>query len=255
MTQESSSARLSTLEKSAAIVEQIRQRRGSRVTELADDLELAPSTVHSHVATLEDLEFLVKQGDEYHVGLRFLDLGGHARHVRPNFELTKQKVDELVAETGERVQYLVEEHGKGIYLYTKTGTRAVQINARVGRTNPLHSSAAGKAIMATYSEDCIHDIVDMNPLIQRTENTITDRDELFAELDQIRDQGYSFNRQESIDGLHAVGVAVTDHNNTAVGALSVSGPSNRLTGEKFEEELPQLLLGASNELELKIAYS
>jgi len=86
-------------------------------------------------------------------------------------------------------------------------------------------------------------------------NTITDPQTLYAELERVRERGYSVNKQENIEGLHAVSAPVMDTNGHVFGALSVSGPTHRMKGEWFEDELPDLLLGAANELELNITYS
>jgi DNA-binding IclR family transcriptional regulator len=76
-----------------------------------------------------------------------------------------------------------------------------------------------------------------------------------AELDQIRQQGYCLNDQELIEGLRAVGAPVQGRNGQVIGAISIAGPTHRLKGDTFESDLPDLLLGTVNELELNIVYS
>ena len=255
MSSNSGTKLLKTLSRSSEIIETIRELDGAGVNELADRLGMASSTVHSHLVTLENLDLLIKQDDTYQIGLRFLDLGGYACHRRPEFMLAKEKVEELAEETEERVQYIVEEHGRGIYLSTTTGANAVQVNARIGKQTKLHASAAGKAILAQYSREHVQDILDRHPPVKLTENTITNLDNLFEELSKIRDRGYSFNRGESIRGLYAIGVPIKNRDADVVGALSISAPRNRMTGAHYEVELPNLLLGAANELELNLAFA
>lgn len=248
--------RLTTIEKAFQIIETIMQMDGARVTPLAKRLELAPSTVHNHLRTLTHLEYLVKEGDEYHVGLQFLDLGGYASQRRPGMRFIKDKAAELADETGERVQFIAEEYGYGIYLTTMTGENAVQVDARVGKRTHLHASAAGKTILANLPPERLDAYLDTHDLPQLTENTITTQDELREELSTIKETGVGFNREESIEGLHAIGAVIKDRENDGVlGAMSISGPTNRLKGDRFKEELPQLLLGTTNELELKIEFS
>jgi DNA-binding IclR family transcriptional regulator len=74
-------------------------------------------------------------------------------------------------------------------------------------------------------------------------------------LEDVRERGYAFNREESIEGLNSVAVAVTHPTGQPLGALCVTGPSHRLKGKLLEKELPDKLLGAANELELNIKYS
>jgi DNA-binding IclR family transcriptional regulator len=119
----------------------------------------------------------------------------------------------------------------------------------------LHSVAAGKSILAHMSEEDVWQIIEDRGLPKITENTITDSETLFEELEMIREQGYSVNDQENLDGLKAIGAPILGADGQVIGALSVSGPTHRMKGEYFESELPDLLLGVVNELELNIAYS
>lgn len=98
------------------------------------------------------------------------------------------------------------------------------------------------------------EIIDEQGLPALTENTITEVDKLLDELDKIEETSISYNRQENTEGLHAVAVPVNGPDGV-FGALGVSGPAHRMRGARFESEIPDLLLGSSNELELRIEYS
>lgn len=89
----------------------------ARVTELATQLEMATSTAHGYLSTLEEIGLLHKEGDVYHIGLEFLNKGGHARQRKEAYGLARQKVVELAEETDERAQFLVEEHAQGLPLH------------------------------------------------------------------------------------------------------------------------------------------
>jgi DNA-binding IclR family transcriptional regulator len=247
---------LGTIERGFEIVSLIMRKDGARVTEVASELDIAPSTAHKYLATLYDERFLVKEGDEYHIGMRFLTIGGYAKRRTPAYEVAVKKVRSLADQTGERAQFVVAEHGRAIYTETVVSNpTAVMTDRRNGKVRYLHSSAAGKAILSCYSEAAVEAVIDRWGLPAETEQTITDREELFAELDRIEDDGVAFNDEESIDGLRSVGAVVRAEDDTAIGAISVSGPANRLKGDRFRKELPDTLLGVVNEIELTIAYS
>jgi len=254
MEQESAGGQIKAVKRTLEIVDAIQELEGARVTGLAEHMDLASSTVHSHLKTLEANRFLVKKGDVYHVGLEFLNHGGFARVRKPEYTMAFDIVEELAEETQERAQFLVEEHGRGYYLHTETGDNAVQVNARIGRVNHLHASSAGKSILAHLPEQRLEETIERWGFKEFTENTITDREELFTELEAIRERGISYNIEESVKGLRAVGVPVLGPKDQVIGAFSVSGPSNRLKDERLEESIPNLLLGAANELELNIEF-
>lgn len=245
---------LKTVETSLAIVEALQELDGARVTELAEYVDLAPSTVHGHLSTLRNHSYLVKEGDVYHVGLRFLTTGGYAQTRKKGYRLVEPKVRQLAEQTGERVQFVVEENGRGYYLYTAIGENAVRADARIGKQTRLHDSAAGKSILAYHPESKVHDVVDRWGLPSLTDRTVTDREELLAELETVRERGFAHNCDETMEGLRAVGAPVRTPHGGVLGAFSVSGPSNRMKGDWFEQELPDKILGVTNELELNLSY-
>ncbi|WP_458189034.1 IclR family transcriptional regulator [Haladaptatus sp. NG-WS-4] len=238
-----------------AIIERLEKLDGARVTELAEELELAASTVHSHLATLYEMGYVVKEGDEYQLGSRFLKLGEAAKERKEAFELIEPKVKELAEETEERCQFIVKEHGRGVYLHRETGSRAVWTDSGLGKQVYLHATASGKSVLANLSVEEVEQILDQWGLPALTDNTITDRAALFDELETIREQGFAVNDEESTEGLRAVGVPIVDSSGRMAGALSVSGPSHRMRGEWLNREIPDLLLGTANELELNLKYS
>ena len=227
---------------------------GAGVTEVATELDLAKSTVHQQLSTLRELGYAVVEDGEYHPGLRFLEIGEHTRERKRMHVLAEPLVEQLADETAERAQFFVKEHGRAIYLYTKEGERAVKVNRRPGKVRYLHSSAGGKAILSGMSREDVEAVIERWGLPAETEKTITDDAALFEELDRISERGFATNKEESITGLWALGVPVTV-DGEAVAAFSVSGPRYRLEGDWFTEELPGLLRGTANELELKLEYS
>jgi DNA-binding IclR family transcriptional regulator len=246
--------RVSTTVTVFRIVKTLRETDGARVTELANRLDIATSTVHRHLSTLHDLEYVVKDGDIYRLSFKFLGLGEYTRDRRDAYKMAKEKVSELAQATDERAQFIIEEHGQAVYVFRETGAHAVKADSGIGKRIPLHATAAGKAILADIPRERVDEIIDERGLVAKTDNTTVDEAELYEELETIRDRGYSFNKQESIDGLRAVGVVVKNENDSVLGALSVSGPTHRLKDDFFEEEVPHLLLGTANELELNIKY-
>lgn len=246
---------VSSTDKLFTILETLQALDGARVSELAEELDYAKSTIHRHLATLEYKEYVVKEGDTYYVGLQFLNFGKYAKNRKDAFVMAQDKVEELAEETDERAQFLVEEHGKAVYVHRAIGKHAVQTDPGVGKRVPLHATAAGKAILAHLPEQRVDEILETQGLSKITDQTITDEETLRSELESIREQGYSFNLQENLDGLRAVGVPVLGPNNTNIGALSVSGPTQRMKGDSFETEIPELLLGIANELQLNLKHA
>lgn len=246
---------VSTVDTTFDILEILLACNGASLTELARELDLAKSTVHRHLQTLHHRKYVVREDNNYHVSFRFLEFGKHTQNRKKGYHMAKEKVEELAIETDERAQFIIEEHGQAVYVHREMGSHAVQTDPGIGKRIPLYATSAGKAILTHLPDERVEEIFEQNGLLAMTEHTKTDREELFEEFEHIRERGYSVNKQENVEGLHAIGAPVRDGKGDILGALSVSGPTHRMNGEWFKEELPNLLLGTANELELNIAHS
>lgn len=236
------------------IVEALHEHEGVGVTELADELEYPKSSIHNYLSTLHQEGYVVKEDDEYHVSLQFLDIGSFARHRRQIYEIAKPEVTQLARDTGELANLLVEEHGEGVYIYREQGENAVEVDSYTGQRVYLHNTALGKAILAHMPRGHVEDIVDTHGLPATTDKTVTDRETLFERLDDIKDRGVAFDDEERLRGLRCVAVPILTQNDDVEGAISVAGPSSRFRGEWFREELPDRLRNAVNIIELNITY-
>lgn len=242
--------RVKAVQTTTEVLEALRELDGAGVTELADHLDIAKATVHSHLATLVDNEFVVKRGDEYRVSLRFVDFGEYAKSNVDIYEITKKEVDRLAEETGEVAQFMIEEHGKGVYLHKASGENAIQTASYTGNRKDLHCTALGKAILSQLSGTRVDEIIDKTGLPQRTPNTVSTRDELSEELETIREQKVAFDDEEILQGLRCVAAPIAQPNGDIQGAISISGPTSRFKGDRFREELPEIVRGAANVIEV-----
>lgn len=236
------------------IMEQLSELDGAGVTELSENVDVAKSTVHDHLSTLRGQGYVVKEGEEYNLSLRFLHFGKYVSHRKKLYETVEEDVKEVAEETGQRTQFVAREGEMGIPLVYASGKKGMPyIGFDIGEPLSLHATAAGKVILAHLPEEKVNEILETE-LEQITENTITDSETLQSELEAVREQGYAFNHEESFSGLQAVGVPIFDEDNAVVGGLSVAGPTNKMSGEYLEEELPHQLKGYADEIELKIKH-
>jgi DNA-binding IclR family transcriptional regulator len=244
-----------TVVRALEILKILQELNGARVSEVADRLDIPRSSAHRYLSTLYSEEYLVKEGDIYQIGLQFANIGEFARNRKQEYRMARPKVKELAERTDERAHFIVEEHGYSKYVFIERGKNAVKTDPGIGKWDPLHTGAAGKAILAHLDERRVNKIINERGLQVQTDQSITNKDDLLEELQQIRECGFSINDQEHIQGQRAVGVPISLPHGEPIGALSVSGPTQRMKGEWFRELLPNLLLGTANELELNIAHS
>ncbi|WP_324760674.1 IclR family transcriptional regulator [Haloarcula sp. GH36] len=246
---------VNAVETTLRIAEALQEHECVGVTKLADEIDLPQSTVFNHLKTLEQNEYVVNEGGSYRLGCRFLKLGAKARSYHDVHEVARPKINRLAKDTGEISALLVEEHGLGVFLHRAEGEQAVHIDSYISQRISLHGAALGKAILASLPRERAVDIVERRGLPALTENTITDRDELFDELDRVAERGIAFDDQERLNGLRSVATPITDGDGTILGAVSIAGPTNRIQNDRFRETFPSKLSDIKNVIELDLAYS
>lgn len=245
---------IGSVDTSLQLLEVLQERDGAGVTELSTALGLNKGTVHTHLSTLRENEYVVKDGDAYRLSLRFLDLGNFVRDRIDYYDVVREEVDDLAGDCEELVQFATEEHGKAVYLYKSEGDQAVQTASRQGMRVDMHCVSLGKAMLSQFSRDRVEAIVDRHGLPQYTDNTIASRSELFDDLETARDRGYATDDREKIPGLRCVASPVVT-GNAVLGAVSVTGPYSRIQGQRWKETLPDKVKRAANVIQINAQFS
>ncbi len=163
----------------------------------------------------------------YSLGRRFLEM---SHRVWDSFDLHAAAAPELARlsrELGETVALCKLDGDEAIYLDECSGDG---LNVRVdsGRRVPLHCTAAGKALVAELDPAVARGLLDRLELRPMTPKTITEKEQLYADLTLTRARGYAVSSEEHLEGVNSVACALAGQDGSPVGALVALGPSNRL---------------------------
>lgn len=225
------------------------------VSAAAEEVDMPNSTVHDYLRSLEEMGYLKRTDEGYSLTTRLLEMGARHRLQMDIYTTSKPEIKKIARKTGEHVSLMIEEDGLGILLTTFMGENAVEIVTHDGTKTPLHATACGRTILAHLPDHRVEEIIDQRGLSSVTQNTITDRDELYSELESIRDRGYASEKGEILDGIRGVGAPILRRDaNSVLGAISVYGPTTRTKQRKFEESVPELLIESANIIELNMTY-
>jgi len=210
---------------------------GLTLTDLGQRVQLAPSTVHRLLATLEKMGYVYQAGDlgRWYVGLQAFTVGAAFLANR-----------DFVAQSHPYMRRLMEQSGETTNLGILDGTEAVFIDqvqcretmrtiVRLGSRVPLHASGVGKAIFAALPDEQIEAILKVRGLQRITENTITAPETMWASLRVIRQRGFSFDDEEHLIGTRCVASPIYDEHAEALGAISLAGPVSRLPDSRIKQ--------------------
>lgn len=260
MTTSDTEYEVETTQLSLDILDIVSECDGARLHDVVEQLGIAKSTAHKHLTTLRKNGLLTKRGEMYYVGLKFLNFGEQARSQWTEYQYIEESIGDLTERTEEECDFVAPDRGRVITIaesYHKwvkhrdsSGTDvSKKYRARIGSYYCMHATASGLAILATYSPSRVEEVIDRWGLPARTEHTITTREKLYAELEQIREQGYAVDNQGYTAGMRSIGKAVHGPDGNVLGALSVSGPVYRIDGSVLEREIPNALIEVTEELE------
>lgn len=229
------------------ILESIQRLDGAGVSEIAKQLDYSKSTIHYYLTTLEQRQYLIRDGDCYRLGFQLVTLGAHARQQHELFDVVELKTQDLAAETGAVAHTVVEDGDEGVFLSRSVGDRDVETH--IGMRTNLHCTAYGKAILAHLPSESVDRILGEGDLPRRTAHTVTDREELAEQLETIRDISLAYADEEFDEGMSSIAAPIVYGNTGEVyGAIGVSDTPDRIPdprkhrkARRFSGQVPELV--------------
>ena len=226
------------LDRAVRILECFRpERTDLRLVEIANATGLHKSTLYRLLEAMRShglIGFDAEYG-RYYPGLRLFEIGSLAagrfdleRHAHPTLE-------HLATVSGETAHLCVLDGSDVVYVAKVECTRTLRIPSAVGQRNPAYCTGVGKAILAFLPSERIESYVASTPLKPYSKKTLTSRSELKANLRQVAIRGYAVDDEEREEGVRCVAAPVRDHAGKVIAAISIAGPSIRVTKERITE--------------------
>jgi DNA-binding IclR family transcriptional regulator len=238
--------RLTTVTKALKLIELVAETwEGLTLTEISAALDLPKSSVTRYLATLEDREYVERDGLtlRYRLGGTLIRLAMAGARRWDIHGAAFPVMLELREALGETINLGVPRGSKIVYLEVLEGFHPLRTAETLGEDGPMHATALGKAIMACMPVEQLEAVL-RDPLRRYTMETITDPLLLKRELEWTRERGFAIDNCESIDGVRCVAAAILNSGNTVVGAISASGPANRISPERARDIGPEVVKAA-----------
>lgn len=218
------------LHKTLDILETIRESRsGMPLADLARALGLPKPTAYRIVATLEGRGYITRNaGGHYLMTRKLFDLQQNESDERFLVRSSQPFMEELVQSCRETVNLGILDAGEVVVISTIESPQSIRMTSKVGNRRYLHSTALGKVLLCGLTEKEVQRLIRIQGLPKLTPRTLTSRQALAAELEQVRRQGFAVDNEENEPDGRCIGAPITGPGGRIVAALSISAPVFRM---------------------------
>ncbi len=229
--------KVQSVDRTLDVLESLASRRGATgISELAQLVGLHVSTVHRLLATLVDRGYVRQDPDSsrYHLASRIFTLASAADLHLDLRLVARPYLERLMRASGETANLVTATENEVVYLDQVASLHLVKMFTAPGLRAPLYCTGTGKLMLALRG-DAFAEAALAGPMRRYTDRTIVTRGVLEGELAAIRRNGYSVDNEEMEEGVRCLAVPIFDRRSACIGAMSVSGPTTRLTAERVEK--------------------
>ena len=209
------------------------QRIELGITDIARALDLPKSTVSGLVHTLEANHLLTNNSSthKYRLGTKLLEYSGILLYQIDLRAVALPYLENLLEWCNESANLAVWNDDHVIYIERLLGTNLLGMRSEIGKREPIHSTALGKAILSQLDEGELQGVIKKIDLVSKTPYTITNQADLLADIQTSRKRGYALDNEENELGGRCVAAPIFDYRNKPIAALSISAPVQRFPEE------------------------
>ncbi|MEM9443438.1 MAG: IclR family transcriptional regulator [Pseudomonadota bacterium] len=235
------------LDRAVGILETVAAVDGITLTSLAHQTGTTTSTAHRILTTLETngLVTMDKERKLWFIGVTAFQIGNGFLRNRKVVDMARPIMRDLMSETEESVNLGIEDSGTIVYLAQIECHNPIRAFHRPGTRTRIHSSAMGKAILASWPDNEIKKLMEKVGMPGFTRKTLSDDRRFFADLEKTRERTWAFDDEEATIGMRCVAAAVYNEFGEVVAAVSISGPTARLTYDRIGELGPRIKRAAA----------
>lgn len=210
---------------------------GLSLSAIAHAADLAPSTAHRLLRTLEQHRFAFNDpvGGLWSVGVASFAVGSAFVRSRNYVTIARGYMRDLVDRADETANLAIEDAGEAVYLAQVESRQIMRTFTRPGARVPLHASGVGKALLAALPEAEARTLVGRTGLSRLTARTAKSVDDLIADLRSSRVRGFAIDDEEHAVGLRCVASAIFDDQSRPIAAISISGPAARIDDARLQD--------------------
>ncbi len=253
---ERSRKRQGAVERALKILEVIGATEGGLgVSDLARTLSADKGNVHRMLSSLSAAGYIQQDPEtrRYLLAPKIIRLGNMAANQIDWRDLAVAGLKRLTTETGESSHLAILSEGDVVYVASQMGESLLAVNIRVGIRTPPHCTAVGKVLLAALSPEELELLTKRMKFERFTARTIVSPELFQLHLQEVRAQGYALDDEELTPGVRCVSAPIYNQAGYVLAAMSISGPSVRMTLEAVTQLIPRVL-AVSREVSEKLGY-
>ena len=232
------------------------QQRELGLSEIAEITGLNMTTAKRLISNLTSRGYLqqIPNTKRYQLGMRLFELGGI---VFSSFSLRKaaaHHITRLQHKVGVTVLLAVIMDDQLVYVDKREGRGVIRISSDIGWRRPLHYGMLGMILMAYLDPGHVKEILEKTPLQAHTSNSLTDKDAFSIRLEEIRKNGFIFEREEAVEGIIGIAAPVRDYSRQVIAALGVAIPVVKSNSEKKLEKTAEQIMATCDEISSDLGY-
>jgi IclR family KDG regulon transcriptional repressor len=211
------------------------------ISELSLRLGLAKSTVFRLIKTLGENHLVEKnqRNQKYHLGIAAFELGFTVYHEMELRSVALPLLDKLMKSLRKTVHLGVYDDGGVVYLCKRVPEDHQGTISKIGRRVPSYCTASGKVLLAHQNEQEIEHQLS-GKLKAHTSKTITSKEMLLEQLEQVRSKGYAFTSEELKEGISSVAIPVYNDDAKVVAAISVTGATSQFYSSQVQSYIQEM---------------
>jgi DNA-binding IclR family transcriptional regulator len=239
---------------SLKILDILSVREGMGLAEISRIAKLGKSSVFKILYTLENRDYVRKTQDgKYHLGIKFTTYGGITNERQSITEIAQPFMRELAALFHETVYMgVLNVNGRVIIVHKEEGDSPQKVTTRIGFEMDVHTNAMGKVLLAELDPPVLDRLVEKMTFKAYSPTTISTAKQLYAELQQVEQQGFAKDIDERYPGRSGAAAPIFDSSGHCIAALSIVCASQIL--EQEGENFTRGLLRAAETISRKLGY-
>lgn len=237
------------------ILQALGEQKDISVSELSQRLMMSKATTYRFLQTMKTIGYINQEAeaDKYSLSLKLFELGAKSLEYVDLIGLADKEMRLISKQTNEAVHLGSLDEDAIIYIHKIDSNYNLRMQSKIGRRNPLYSTAIGKVLLASLDECFVREALSYVDFIKHTEKTLENIDQLLSELKLVKMQNFAEDNQEQEPGLRCIASPIYDRFGVVIAGISISFPTIRFDEQRMPYYV-ELLHKAGKNISSQLGY-